>query len=137
MHIPCYITLVQLTPLNFLWDYWQARRRVSFPRSCALAAKASHASTDAEPRQAAALIIGNEILSGSITDTNTPWLAKLLYRYIHICLAHQMRLHLCHAADKRLTRTAHVSLCPVCCNGSLLSCSVLQIDVAHMVNNGV
>ena len=30
--------------------------------------------------KAAALIIGNEILSGSITDTNTPWLAKLLYR---------------------------------------------------------
>jgi hypothetical protein len=30
--------------------------------------------------KAAALIIGNEILSGSITDTNTPWLAKLLHR---------------------------------------------------------
>ena len=30
--------------------------------------------------RAAALIIGNEILSGSITDTNTPWLAKLLHR---------------------------------------------------------
>ncbi|CAL8465971.1 g5507 [Coccomyxa elongata] len=29
--------------------------------------------------KAAALIIGNEILSGSIVDTNTPWLAKLLY----------------------------------------------------------
>ena len=27
------------------------------------------------------LIIGNEILNGSVVDTNTPWLAKLLYRY--------------------------------------------------------
>ncbi|KAK9839192.1 hypothetical protein WJX81_000539 [Elliptochloris bilobata] len=27
----------------------------------------------------AVLVIGTEILSGSVTDTNTPWLAKLLY----------------------------------------------------------
>jgi hypothetical protein len=27
------------------------------------------------------MVIGNEVLSGSITDTNTPWLAKLLYRW--------------------------------------------------------
>jgi hypothetical protein len=31
--------------------------------------------------KAALMVIGNEVLSGSITDTNTPWLAKLLYRY--------------------------------------------------------
>ena len=30
--------------------------------------------------RAALLVIGTEILSGSVTDTNTPWLAKLLYR---------------------------------------------------------
>ncbi len=34
----------------------------------------------AEAPRAAALIIGNEILNGSVVDTNTPWLAKLLYR---------------------------------------------------------
>lgn len=37
-------------------------------------------STPGSAPKAAALIIGNEILSGSIVDTNTPWLAKLLYR---------------------------------------------------------
>ena len=30
--------------------------------------------------KAALLLIGNEILTGAIQDTNTPWLAKLLYR---------------------------------------------------------
>lgn len=29
--------------------------------------------------RAAALVIGDEILSGAIADTNTPWLAKLLH----------------------------------------------------------
>ena len=50
------------------------------------------ASAGAVPK-AAALIIGNEILSGSITDTNTPWLAKLLYRCCTACIplmAHTM-----------------------------------------------
>ncbi|MEW5310447.1 MAG: hypothetical protein WDW38_002246 [Sanguina aurantia] len=32
-----------------------------------------------QPQKAALLIIGAEILSGGITDVNTPWLAKLLY----------------------------------------------------------
>jgi len=32
------------------------------------------------PMKAAILIIGNEILSGSVADTNTPWLAKLLFK---------------------------------------------------------
>jgi len=31
------------------------------------------------PPTAALMIIGNEVLSGSIADANTPWLAKLLY----------------------------------------------------------
>jgi molybdenum cofactor synthesis domain-containing protein len=31
------------------------------------------------PPSAALMIIGNEVLSGSIADANTPWLAKLLY----------------------------------------------------------
>jgi molybdopterin-biosynthesis enzyme MoeA-like protein len=35
---------------------------------------------DAPPPRAAALVIGAEILNGSVVDTNTPWLAKLLYR---------------------------------------------------------
>lgn len=34
-----------------------------------------------EPPKAAFMVIGNEILSGSVTDINTPWLAKLLFRY--------------------------------------------------------
>ena len=37
-------------------------------------------SDDTVPPKAALLLIGNEILSGSIQDTNTPWLARLLYR---------------------------------------------------------
>lgn len=40
------------------------------------------ASTSIEPSSApiaAAIIIGDEILSGSITDVNTPWLARLLH----------------------------------------------------------
>ena len=31
------------------------------------------------PPKAAALVIGNEVLSGKIQDTNTAWLARLLY----------------------------------------------------------
>jgi molybdopterin-biosynthesis enzyme MoeA-like protein len=30
--------------------------------------------------KAAIMMIGAELLNGSVTDTNTPWLAKLLYR---------------------------------------------------------
>ncbi len=41
---------------------------------------AASSTPQAGPSKAAALIIGNEILSGSITDTNTPWLAQLLYK---------------------------------------------------------
>lgn len=33
--------------------------------------------------QAALLVIGDEILSGSTVDTNTPWLAKLLHTCVH------------------------------------------------------
>ena len=44
------------------------------------AARGKDSSADLPPKKAAALIIGNEILSGSITDTNTPWLAKLLFK---------------------------------------------------------
>ena len=46
--------------------------------------------------KAAALIIGNEILNGSITDTNTPWLAKLLHRFFPACaLSHMVAQHAC------------------------------------------
>lgn len=38
------------------------------------------ASADLPPKKAAALIIGNEILTGSVVDTNTSWLAKLLFK---------------------------------------------------------
>ena len=41
---------------------------------------ASTQSDGTAPPKAALLLIGNEILSGSIQDTNTPWLARLLYR---------------------------------------------------------
>ncbi|KAL3157368.1 hypothetical protein ABBQ32_011845 [Trebouxia sp. C0010 RCD-2024] len=47
-------------------------------RTCC--SQTSDTSSRAGPSKAAALIIGNEILSGSITDTNTPWLAQLLYK---------------------------------------------------------
>lgn len=46
--------------------------------------------------KAAALIIGNEILSGSITDTNTPWLAKLLYRCCSACISSQPHMYAEH-----------------------------------------
>ena len=42
-------------------------------RSCAAAASAEYA------HRAAALVIGDEILSGAIQDSNTPWLAKMLH----------------------------------------------------------
>lgn len=48
------------------------------PRLCTVLAASS--TQQVGPSNAAALIIGNEILSGSITDTNTPWLAQLLYK---------------------------------------------------------
>ena len=35
--------------------------------------------TPLTPPKAALMVIGDEVLSGSITDTNTPWLAKLLH----------------------------------------------------------
>jgi molybdopterin biosynthesis enzyme MoaB len=44
-------------------------------RSMAAAADASGQRID----KAAALVIGDEILSGAIQDSNTPWLAKLLH----------------------------------------------------------
>ena len=48
-----------------------------------LHASAPHASAagslPAKPPQAAALIIGNEVLSGKIQDTNSVWLARMLY----------------------------------------------------------
>jgi molybdenum cofactor synthesis domain-containing protein len=36
-------------------------------------------STSTDPPSAALMIIGNEVLSGSIADANTPWLARLLH----------------------------------------------------------
>lgn len=42
--------------------------------------QATKVANESVPAKAAALIIGNEILTGSITDTNTPWLAQLLYK---------------------------------------------------------
>lgn len=46
----------------------------------ACAAAANVLSEELKPMKAAAMIIGDEILSGSVTDTNTPWLAKLLFK---------------------------------------------------------
>jgi molybdopterin-biosynthesis enzyme MoeA-like protein len=39
------------------------------------------ASSSVEAPKAAIMVVGDEILAGSITDTNTPWLAKLLHRW--------------------------------------------------------
>ncbi|KXZ41817.1 hypothetical protein GPECTOR_273g711 [Gonium pectorale] len=44
----------------------------------ASAAAAGGAAAAGAPR-AALVVIGDEILSGSVVDTNTPWLAKLLH----------------------------------------------------------
>ena len=49
-------------------------------RSIPFQCKASSNTALPEVPKAAALIIGNEILNGSVVDTNTPWLAKMLYR---------------------------------------------------------
>jgi hypothetical protein len=51
-----------------------------FNQRCSFRAYSIDASNAAP--QAAALIIGNEILNGNIVDTNTPWLAKFLYRSV-------------------------------------------------------
>ena len=47
------------------------------PIKCQSSMSTAHQESPAP--NAALLIIGNEVLSGSITDANTPWLAKLLY----------------------------------------------------------
>lgn len=44
-----------------------------------MASATGMAATPDTPR-AALVVIGDEILSGSVVDTNTPWLAKLLHR---------------------------------------------------------
>ena len=44
--------------------------------------EAGENSRQPEPMKAAAMIIGDEILSGNVTDTNTPWLAKLLFKLV-------------------------------------------------------
>lgn len=43
------------------------------------AAAAASGGQQAPVMRAAMLAIGNELLSGAVTDTNTPWLARLLY----------------------------------------------------------
>jgi hypothetical protein len=48
-------------------------------RATAAGAAAASTTTPAAAPKAALLIIGDEILQGSIADANTPWLAKLLY----------------------------------------------------------
>jgi hypothetical protein len=45
----------------------------------ALQATAAQWAPGQPPPKAAALVIGNEVLSGKIQDTNTAWLARLLY----------------------------------------------------------
>lgn len=53
------------------------RRYVATSASAAQSAAAAAS----ESPKAALVIIGDEVLAGSITDTNTPWLAKLLHRW--------------------------------------------------------
>lgn len=53
------------------------------------------ASSSVEAPKAAIMVVGDEILAGSITDTNTPWLAKLLHRWASSqAIAHD-RVHHC------------------------------------------
>jgi len=51
----------------------------SQPPSLSVRAFSGAAGNSIEAPKAALLIIGNEVLSGSIADANTPWLAKLLH----------------------------------------------------------
>lgn len=56
---------------------------VSQGMACAVARRPQlrcYATSGTEPMKAAAMIVGDEILSGNVTDTNTPWLAKLLFK---------------------------------------------------------
>mmetsp|Transcript_32899 Transcript_32899/g.83501 ORF Transcript_32899/g.83501 Transcript_32899/m.83501 type:complete len:323 (-) Transcript_32899:1744-2712(-) len=49
------------------------------PHRTLASAPSNTAANSTEDPKAALLVIGDEILSGSVTDTNTPWLAKLLH----------------------------------------------------------
>ena len=58
-------------------EHSHLRRLQSF-RACAGPAQAEQPGATSSPR-AAVLVIGDEVLSGAIQDTNAPWLAKLLH----------------------------------------------------------
>ena len=55
--------------------------KVHFGTPCSIRCQSSAnmSTSTATPPAAALMIIGNEVLSGSIADANTPWLAKLLH----------------------------------------------------------
>lgn len=55
-----------------------ATTRVAATRGLYARAYGVHAASTQEVKKAALMIIGDEILSGSIQDTNTPWLANFL-----------------------------------------------------------
>jgi molybdenum cofactor synthesis domain-containing protein len=55
-----------------------ARARLDGGRGLTAAAAAARPPRPPPPPTAALLIVGSEVLSGSITDANTPWLARLL-----------------------------------------------------------
>ena len=61
----------QLAPLG-------NRQRTLHGRVCASGASGASGADQAGVKKAALMIIGDEILSGSIQDTNTPWLARFL-----------------------------------------------------------
>ncbi len=76
----------------------------------ASAPRASSAAPAAVPPKAAALIIGNEVLSGKIQDTNSVWLARMLYarggawqpgKRAVAAVALDLRLHGCRAPPAR------------------------------------
>lgn len=60
---------------------WQGTvvRRASAPRRVDTRWRSS-AAASLPPMKAAAMVVGDEILNGKVTDTNTPWLAKLLFQ---------------------------------------------------------
>lgn len=58
--------------------YLAHRGSYSWDRSLKVAAMSSVTPESSTPKKAAMMVIGDEILSGSVQDSNTPWLAKFL-----------------------------------------------------------
>ena len=64
-------------PLVYSWA--QVLPRLSNSTRASITCRAGMSTSTHTPPAAALMIIGNEVLNGSISDANTPWLAKFLY----------------------------------------------------------